>query len=459
MSDEAIRAPGSATASPTGAEQAMQETKSRTRNGRWRNWTSGWLTNRGVSELSRSDRLAVAAPGRAVMHQVGVAGQREITRADLKQQIATAALAFRGYDASNLGRSPELLEHPVYEPIVRGFLDRASVLCGEILKAKVDLAQRVLAREPATLGSFVEDTATIVAMELAQIQLLEQVFEVPVGDATLSFGHSIGELSALVLGKVYEMEQLLPVPLSLAHDCADLAADTTMGILSSPSSVLDADDVQKLCSAISSRGHGLVGASTYLSPYQVLLLGQRDTLDLLEEEMRHYLPAAVTLRRRSNHWPPLHTPLVWERSVPNRAAVALYRIEGGRSRPKPTVISCTTGKANYDEWNSREILTQWTDHPQRLWEVMENTLASGVELVIHVGPEPKLIPTAFERLSGRIMKQLKSTHLDRLGRRVLPSISRSHWLARTLPLNAVLFRAPFVRHMILEDWLLAQDAA
>ena len=53
-------------------------------------------------------------------------------------------------------------------------------------------------------------------MELAQVRLLEEFFEVPVRDALLSFGHSIGELSALVLGGVYEMEQLLPIPLSLA---------------------------------------------------------------------------------------------------------------------------------------------------------------------------------------------------------------------------------------------------
>jgi [acyl-carrier-protein] S-malonyltransferase len=280
-----------------------------------------------------------------------------------------------------------------------------------------------------------------------------------VHDAKLSFGHSIGELSALVLGKVYEMEQLLPIPLALAHDCADLTADTTMGLLSSPTRVLDAELVQRLCSLISSRGHGLVGPSTYLSPYQVVLLGQGDTLDLLETEMRQYLPSAVTLRRRPNQWPPLHTPLVWVRSVPNRAAVALYHTDGGHSKPKPTVISCTTGQADYDEWNSREILTEWTDHPQRLWDVLEKTLASGVELVIHVGPEPKLITTAFNRLSGKIMKQLKSRHLDRLGWRVLPSISRNHWLAPKLSLNAVLFRAPFVNHLILEDWLLAQEVA
>jgi [acyl-carrier-protein] S-malonyltransferase len=262
-----------------------------------------------------------------------------------------------------------------------------------------------------------------------------------------------------VLGGMYSMEQLLPVPLSLATDCAELAADTHMGILSSQGDVLDLEHLHRLCYAISSQGHGLIGPSTYLSPYQVLLLGQGDTLDLFEREMEHYLPGGVTLRRKPSHWPPLHTPVVWERNVPNRTAVALYHIAGGQQKPEPQVVSCTTGAASYDEWNSREILTDWTDHPQRLWDVMENALASGVQLVIHVGPEPRLIPTTFERLSGRIMKGLKRRHLQGLGRSVIPSISRNRWLTRKLPTNAVLLRAPFVNHIILEDWLLAHEVS
>jgi [acyl-carrier-protein] S-malonyltransferase len=443
---------------------AIRKTKDRVRNGRLRLWPTGWLMHRraapdALAPDSPQDRPVVATTDVPVRLRAVAPGQRDITRDDLRKQITTAAIAFRGYDASNLGRGPELLAHPVYGPVVREMLDRASKVCADVMKKEVDLAARVAAHAEARLDTFVEDTATIVAMELAQVRLLEEVFEVPVRDAVMSFGHSIGELSALVVGGVYEMEQLLPIPLSLAHDCADLTADTTMGILSSPSGTLEPERVQRLCSAISSRGHGLVGPSTFLSPYQVLLLGQGKTLDLLEAEMRDYLPAAVTLRRRPNHWPPLHTPLVWERSVPNRAAVALYHTGGGRTRPRPNIVSCTTGRANYDEWNSREILTEWTDHPQRLWDAMEHTLASGADLVLHVGPEPKLIPSAFERLSGKVMKQLKSRHLDSLGRRVLPSISRNHWLARKLPLNAVVFRAPFVNHLILEDWLLAQDVA
>jgi [acyl-carrier-protein] S-malonyltransferase len=436
---------------------AMRKTKTRARDGRLRLWPARWLNHGETPPVSTADTPATETPEPATLLRAVAPGQHDVTRDELKQHIGIAAIAFRGYDASNLGRSSELLAHPVYGPVVRELLDRASGVCGEVLKRKVDLTTRVEASEPASLETFVEDTATIVAMELAQIRLLEQVFEVPARDAMLSFGHSIGELAALVLGGVYEMEQLLPIPLSLAHDCADLTKDTTLGILTSPRETLESERVQRLCAAVSSRGHGLVGPSTFLSPYQVILLGQADTLDLFEAEMRDYLPAAVSLRRRPNKWPPIHTPLVWERSVPNRAAVALYHTGGGNQRPRPNVISCTTGRANYDEWNSREILTDWTDHPQRLWDAIEHTLGSGADLVIHVGPEPKLIPTAFERLSGKVMKKLKHRHLDSLGRHVLPSISRNHWLARRLPHNAVVLRAPFVNHLILEDWLLAQE--
>jgi len=380
-----------------------------------------------------------------------------VTRDELKKRIATAALAFRGYDTTNMGRGPELLQHRAYGPVVQATLNSASVLCGDVLGKNVDLAARVLAREPSTLATFVHDIGTIVAMELAQIRLLEEFFDIPVQQARLSFGHSIGELSALVVGGMYTMEQLLPIPLALAPDCAELTANTTLGVLSNQGEPLQIEDVQHLCSTISSRGQGLIGPSTYLSPYQVLLLGQGNTLDPLEEEMREYLPTGVTLRRKPNHWPPMHTPLVWERNIPNRTALRLYHTAGGQRKPTPNVVSCTTGLANYDEWNSRAILAEWTDHPQRLWDVMEHTLASGAELVLHVGPEPKLLTTSFDRLSHRIMKQLKMRHLERLGSSVIPSISKNGWLTRKLPANAVLLRAPFLHHLVLEDWLLAQD--
>jgi [acyl-carrier-protein] S-malonyltransferase len=422
------------------------------REARWRNWAPSWLASH------RPSRLALPKPPGAPSVAPAPA-RRHVAREDLKKRISGAAIAFRGYDVTNVGRSPELLEHPVYGSIVRSTLEAASVLCSDAQGEKVDLVARVLAREPSDLSTFVHDIGTVVAMQIAQIRILEEIFEIPVRQARLSFGHSIGELSALVLGGVYTMEQLLPVPLALAKDCAELTSDTTIGILSVHGATLQIEDVEHLCASISRRGQGLIGPSTYLSPYQVLLLGQYDTLSMLEQEMHEFLPAGVSLRRRPNHWPPLHTPIVWERNIPNRTAMAMHHVAGGESKPSPTIVSCATGSASYDEWNSRAILADWTDHPQRLWDVMENALASGADIVIHAGPEPKLFPTGFDRLSNRIMKQLKMKHLDRLGSSVIPSISRNSWLTRKLPANAVLLRAPFLNHIILEDWLLAQEVS
>jgi [acyl-carrier-protein] S-malonyltransferase len=375
---------------------------------------------------------------------------------ELRTGIGTAALAFRGYDQTNLGRSPELLAHPVYGPIVRGVLDQASQIAAAAVGRPIDLAARIEAQEVSTLECFAEDVATIVAMELAQLAILEQVFEVNVREARLSFGYSIGEMSAMVNGGVYTMEQLLPIPLAFAADCAAMAADTTMGILFSRGSILHAGDVVRLCTAVSSQGRGLIGPSAYLSPNTVLVIGQGDTLDRLEPLMGEFLPARTNLRRKPNHWPPLHTPLVWQKNIPNRTAMALYQTAGGLQRPRPTVLSCVTGAASYDELNSRDLLTRWVDHPQRLWDVIYETLGSGIDLVVHVGPAPNLVPATFERLSNNVLKQMGNRYVRALGRGVVSSLNQHAWLARLLPSKAALLRAPFIAHIILEDWLLAQ---
>ncbi len=377
--------------------------------------------------------------------------------ARLRSKIGTAALAFRGYDVSNIGRSPELIAHRVYGPIVRSVLAEASLICSETLGRPVDLVQYILSGQPSTLETFPEDVATIVAMELAQIQLLENVFDIPVREAKLSFGYSIGEMAAMVLGGVYSLDQLLPVPLAMAPDCAALAGDTTMGVLFTRGAELPTADVERLCMAIRGEGHGLIGPSAYLSPNTALILGQGDTLDRLERAIPDFLPGKVMLRRKEHRWPPLHSPLVWQRNIPNRTAVAMYQIEGGLQKPTPTVISCVTGSASYDALNSRETLIQWTDQPQRLWDVIDSTLAAGVELVVHVGPAPNLIPATFHRLSNNISKQLGQGYLHKLGRGVVAGMNRHAWLSHVLPSRAALLRAPFLEHVILEDWLLEQS--
>jgi [acyl-carrier-protein] S-malonyltransferase len=394
--------------------------------------------------------LEVEETGGAPASSAALAG------AALKAKIGASAFAFRGYDVSNLGRTPELVEHRVYGPVVKQVLDEASAICAEAIHAPVDLVSRALARIEGDLADFPQEVAMIVGIELAQTRLLEEFFDVPVRQAKLSFGYSIGELSALVLGNMYRLDQLLPIPLAMAKDCAELAADTHMGILFTRAPILPEDDVQRLCVSVSSEGHGMIGPSAYLSPNTALILGQGDTLDRLEKKMHDFLPEKVMLRRNPNKWPPLHTPLVWQRNIPNRTAVALYQLEGGAQLPVPPVISCVTGEASYDTLNSRDLLTRWTDHPQRLWDAIDGTLSSGVETVLHVGPGPNLIPATFTRLSNNVAKQLGNGYLHKVGKGFVQSMRKHAWLANLLPHKANLLRAPFLEHIILEDWLLEQ---
>ncbi len=375
---------------------------------------------------------------------------------DLKSRIGTASFAFRGYDVTNLGRSPELLAHPVYGPTVRRYLDEASAISAEALGRPFDLAARVEAGEESTLETFAQDVALIVAMELAQLELLRQFFGVETGAARQSMGYSIGEMAAMIAGGVFTIEQLLPVPLGCCDDAAAIAPGTTLGIIFSRGPAIPLKDVQDLCTAVSSEGQGMVGVSSYLSPNTVLVIGQGDTLDQLEKAMPGILPPRTMLRRKAHKIPPLHTPLVWQRNIPNRAAVGLYKIGGGLKAPSPKVISCVTGSASYDALNARDTLIRWVDHPQLLWDAICETLVGDVDLLIHAGPAPNLIPATFERLSNNVTKQLGNKYLQMIGRGVGSSINRHAWLARLLPSKAALLRAPHVKHVILEDWLLEQ---
>lgn len=375
---------------------------------------------------------------------------------NLHEQIGNSAFAFRGYNINNLGRTDELLNHHAYGPVVKEVLIEASELVSEAIDRKVDLVKRVNDRAESSLDTFAEDMGQVIATELAQIRLLEQFFDLPMKKAKVTFGYSLGEVAALIASNVYSMRDILVAPLSLAGECAELAHDVTMGILFSRGPALDFNAVQHLCVDINSEGNGVIGISTFLSPNTVLLLGQYDTLDRFRNRMRGILPEKTHLRKNDHAWPPLHTPLLWEKSIPNRAAVIQHTMVGGFTTPEPPIISCVTGKMSYNNHNSREILNQWIDHPQKLWDVVYETLTLGIDVVIHVGPEPNLVPATFKRLSDNVTAQLKGRSLNSVGLRAMSGIIRRPWLRQMLSSRAALLRAPFVQHVILEDWLLDQ---
>jgi [acyl-carrier-protein] S-malonyltransferase len=375
---------------------------------------------------------------------------------DLKSKIGNAALAFRGYNVKNLGRSREILLHDAYGPIVRGYLKEAGAVCADLIGKRVDLVKRVRLNRETQLRTYPEAVALIVAMELAQIKLLKEFHGVNSHDAKFAFGYSLGEITAVAHGGMLEMANVLQVPLAMAQDSIELAKDVTMGVLFSRGPALVEDEVARLCLRISAENRGVIAMSAVLSPNTFLLLGQGDTIDRFKNSMHDLLDKRVHLRVNPHHWPPLHCPITWQRSIPNRAALMLQTLPGGFVTPIPPVLSLVTGKTFYTDLNARDLLYRWVDHPQRLWDVIDHTLSSGIDTVLHVGPEPNLIPATFNRLSENVRQQVSGRSLGSISLRAVSGIVARPWLSSLMPSRTSLLRAPMIRHIALESWLLEQ---
>jgi [acyl-carrier-protein] S-malonyltransferase len=372
---------------------------------------------------------------------------------DLKPRMHNTVFAFRGYNISNQGRSAELLAHPKFGPVVEQMLREAGEVCADLTHQPCDLVARVRQSQPSILETYAQDLAQIVALNLAQIRLLEEFYDVPFTTASMTIGYSLGEIAALAAGGVFRMSDLLVPVLSMARDCAELADDVTLGVLFSRGAELDLSAVERLCLELTIEDRGIIAVSTYLSPNSVLLMGEGSTVRRFAERMPHVLGEGVYLRENRHRWPPLHTPILWRRNIPNRAGLLMLRMAGGLTAPRPRVLSLVTGRPEYTDHNARELLVRWIDHPQRLWDAVQATLSSGTEVVVHVGPEPNLIPATFRRLAFNVAAQLNARTWSALGLRAMRRIWRP-WLAKWLSTRSALLRAPFVEHVTLEDWLL-----
>ena len=84
-------------------------------------------------------------------------------------------------------------------------------------------------------------------------------------------------------------------------------------------------------------------------------------------------------------------------------------------------------------------------------------MGSGAEAVIHIGPDPNLIPATFKRLSENVLAQTSGRSFNSWGKQAVSMIARRAWLAPVLSTSVGLLRAPYIEHVILEDWLLKQD--
>ena len=372
----------------------------------------------------------------------------------LKDSITDTCFVFRGYNVTNLGKTPELLANPIYGPIVAKRLEEASEIASEETKQSIDLVGRVRNRQETSLATFPDAVALILATEIAQIDLLDEFHSIRYADAKLGAGYSLGEIAANICGGVMSLSDAIRIPIALAADCAELGADTRMGIVFSRTGELSTEQIERLCVEITLEKKGTIAISAYLSPNTLLLLGQGKTIDRFNALRKERLKKDVHFRRNPHNWPPLHTPIVRQRSIADRASTRLQTMGDRLCSPIPPIASLVTGGIDYNDYNAREILNDWTDHPQRVWNAVCDTLSAGVRVVVHVGPEPNLFPATYKRLADNVRTQKEGTSVSSIGRRLVSGIVHRPWLAAILPSQASLLRAPTLVHITLEDWLL-----
>jgi [acyl-carrier-protein] S-malonyltransferase len=370
----------------------------------------------------------------------------------LRSRMNGAALAFRGYNQTNMGRSAEFLAHPRYGKTVEEYLHRAEVACTEACHRPVRVLERVRQDQETNIDSYAEAVALIVGMELAQLRLLQEFFDIDYRKSMVSIGFSLGEIAAIVAGGILEMEGALSIPLALSEDCVALSQDVTMAIVFSREQRLPIEEVQKICLELNSEGEGTIGISTILAPNSLLLLGQGTTVERFRKRVDVAFPKQIFVRVNHGVWPPLHTCIMWQKAIPNRSAVLMQQLKFRLEKPIPPVLSLVTGKVSYERLNGLDLMHKWVDHPQRLWDVIYESLVMGVETYIHVGPEPNIIPATLNRLKDNIEGQAKAN----IGFRALSAAAQRRWLQAMLPQRTALMRAPSLVQVNLEDWLLEQ---
>lgn len=372
----------------------------------------------------------------------------------LTPDISRSVLAFRGYNVTNLGRTPELIAVPAYRDIVEQELKRFSDICSDEIDRRVDLEQRVRDRQETNLDTYAEAISLIVAVEVAQLRLLQEIHGIDTTKTAFNFGYSLGELVAVSCAGIFAPDHMIRVPLAMAADSVALARDVQMGVLFSRGPSISFAQVERLCEDITCEGNGTIGVSSILSPNTYLVLGQRDTVGRFRVAMKQYLPHRAQLRVNEHRWPPLHTVIARQRYIPDRASVMMETLPGGYGNMSTEVFSLVTGSLSYKTMSARAILRQWVDHPQRLWDAVDYCLAAGVNTVIHVGPEPNVIPATFTRLSENVRQETDGNSLTSFGMRAVSGIARHAWLAGLLPARTNLLRAPYIQQVVLEDWLL-----
>ena len=209
--------------------------------------------------------------------------QPSLTADALGARLRKTAFAFRGYNVTNLGRTPELWDVPAYRPVLAHWLEIGSQVCRSVCGGSTDLVARVVGKLEADLDHYAEAVALIMSVELAQIQLLRESHGVDYSASTLAFGYSLGELTAVAANEITPPEEAMRVPISLAEDCAALARGVRMGIVFSRRAAIEERAMHSLCEEITAERRGVIAVSAVLSPEHFLSARARRHFGKIQE--------------------------------------------------------------------------------------------------------------------------------------------------------------------------------
>ena len=188
-------------------------------------------------------------------------------------------------------------------------------------------------------------------------------------------GHSLGEYSALYAAGVFDLETGLSLVRTRGESMSE-AADARPGAMAAILA-LDAAQVQAVCRE-SARG-GIVQVANFNSPGQTVISGEREAVERAAEAAR------AAGARRAVMLPvhgAFHSPLMETAVARMEAALAGATL----SEPAVSFLANTEGDFVRDAETVRACLARQITHCVRWTEIMDKIAASGVDLVIEVGP-------------------------------------------------------------------------
>ena len=192
---------------------------------------------------------------------------------------------------------------------------------------------------------------------------------------SVTAGHSLGEYSALVAAEAIEFEEALELVRERSRSMLQagfLNAGTMSAIIG-----LDAIEVNRLCEISSARG--VVVTANFNAPGQTVISGELGAVRHAGELCKEAGAKRVVDLPVSGAF---HSPLM--ASAADRMKPLVLEVNFRQPRI-PIITNVSATKIQDPGILSRDLITQIT-HAVRWTESMETLVASGVDLIIEVGP-------------------------------------------------------------------------